>query len=366
MKILHRYILGYLLRNLAISTVALTSLFLLFDLFDRLDNFVEAGARIGTILLYFALKVPLTLTLMMPISMLIATLFTFGLLSRNSEVTAIRAAGTPISWIAKPLLMTGLVVSFSVILINETLAPYATRRSKELYNIDIRKKDKLGTYSQSNFWWREGQRFYSVDTFDSRDKSLENLSFFDLSTEFEVLRRTDAQKTTFVDPVIGWNMQSVVEQRFSQGHENDQIDSRRFSAMPLPITQQPEEFYDVRADRSTMSYRELRRFIKKQASSGIVVKNYYPDLYEKLSFPFVSLLSTLVALPFALKPARSGSMAASMISGLVIGFTYYAVHYFSLALGRAELWPALLSAWMANLLMGFVAIVLNLGAESPN
>ncbi|NDC37525.1 MAG: LPS export ABC transporter permease LptG [Proteobacteria bacterium] len=365
MKILQRYILKNLLRNLAISITALTSLFLLFDLFDRLDNLVEARASIGTIVTYFALKVPLTLTLMMPISMLIATLFTFGLLSRSSEITAIRAAGIPISWFSRPLIVTGLVVSLSVILINETIAPYATRRSKELYNIDIRKKDKLGSYSQSNFWWREGQRFYSVDTFDSRDNSLENLSYFDLSTGFDVVRRTDAERTTFVDPLTGWNMQSVTEQRFSRRDATEQIESRRFNTLPLPISQTPQEFYDVRADRSAMSFRELRRFIKKQAASGIVVKNYYPDLYEKISFPFVSLLCTLVALPFALKPARTGSMAVSMISGLIIGFTYYAVHYFSLALGRAELWPALLSAWMANILMGFVAIVLNLGAESP-
>jgi lipopolysaccharide export system permease protein len=365
MKILHRYILSQLLRNLMLSIVALTSLFLLFDLFERLDNFVEARASLSTIVLYFALKIPLTLTLMMPISMLVATLLTFGLLSRSSEMTAIRAAGVPISWIARPLIASGLVVSVAVILINETIAPYATRRSKEIYNLDIRKKDKLGSYSQTNFWWREGQRFYSVDTFDSRDNSLENLSYFDLSPGFDVLRRTDADRTTFVDPLTGWNMQSVIEQRFSRGGEPDQLESRRYSTLPLPITQQPQEFYDVRTDRSTMSFRELRRYIRQQSASGVAVKNLLPDLHEKLSFPFVSLLCTLVALPFALKPARTGSMAASMIAGLVIGFTYYAVHYFSLALGRAELWPALLSAWMANILMAFVAMVLNLGAESP-
>lgn len=366
MKILQLYIFKQLIRNFLLSVVALCSLFLMFDFFDRIDNMVAAGASVGSIISYFFLKIPLTLTLMVPISMLVSTLLTFGLLSRSSEMTAIRAAGIPISWVAKPLVLTGICASLAVILINETLVPYSTRRVREIYNIDIKQKDKTGTYSQSDFWWRQGNRFYTADMFDSRTDSLVNLSYFDMSSTFSVIRRTDATRTAFVDSLTGWNMQSVVERRFSQEPNSLDFEIRQYPSLPLPITQEPQEFYDVRADRASMSYREMRRFIKRQQASGIAVNSYYADLYEKLSFPFVCLLTTLVALPFALKPARTGSMAVSMLAGLVIGFTYYAVHYFSLALGRADLWPPLLAAWMANILMGFVAIVLNLGAESPS
>ena len=366
MKILQVYILKLLLRNLVLSAIAFTLLFLLFDFFDRIDALVAEGAPTSTIFLYFVLKIPLTLNLMLPISMLVATLLTFGLLSRNSEVTAIRAAGIQISWIARPLVLTGICVSLGAIVMNETLVPYTSRRVKEIYNIDIKQKDKTGTYSQSDFWWRDGARFYAADMFDSRNNSLINLSYFDTDSELNVLGRTDSERAKPVDPVTGWDMEHVTKYHFTNNKGSLEMDSFAYPTLPLTISQRPQDFYDVRADRNSMSYFQLKAFIKKQQASGIVVNDYFADLYEKLSFPFVNLLTTLVALPFALKPARSGSMAASVFAGLIIGFTYYAVHYFSLALGRAELWPPMLAAWMANILMGFVAIILNVGAESPS
>ena len=115
-----------------------------------------------------------------------------------------------------------------------------------------------------------------------------------------------------------------------------------------------------------MSYRRLSKFIREQKANGLAVSSYYADLYEKIAFPCVSFIVVLVSLPFALKPARTGSMAGSFLAGLVIGFTYYAVHSFSVAMGRAEMYPALLAAWMANILLGVIGVILNLGAESPS
>jgi lipopolysaccharide export system permease protein len=114
-----------------------------------------------------------------------------------------------------------------------------------------------------------------------------------------------------------------------------------------------------------MSYRELRRFIKDQKRNGISTTQYLPDMHSKLAFPFVIFITGLVVLPFTLRPARSGSMAFSSLSAIFVAFTYYAVDSFSISMGRAELLPPLLAAWMANILMGIVALVLNLGAEAP-
>jgi lipopolysaccharide export system permease protein len=58
-------------------------------------------------------------------------------------------------------------------------------------------------------------------------------------------------------------------------------------------------------------------------------------------------------------------MAFSSLAAIFVAFTYYAVDSFSISMGRAELLPPLLAAWMANILMGIVALVLNLGAEAP-
>lgn len=362
MKILQRYVLRQLLANLLVSLVVLTVLFLVFDFFDRIDNIVQERPSPLIVFEYFLLKVPGTVSLVLPVAMLVGVLFTIGLLSKNSEITAMRASGLTVRWIAMPVFLVGMGLSILSIALNETIVPYATRRVREIYNIDIKQKHKTGGYSHSDFWWRFGNEFYSVDTFDSRTNTLLGLSRFELTDEFKIGRRTDASEVNYVDSLLGWNMSGVVRYSFEDSVKPEVMTAKQ---LPLPIPRTPKDFYDAETDPFSMSYRQLQKFIAAQAANGLSISSHLADLYNKLSSPFVNLIMPIVVIPFALRPARSGSMAASVLAALTIGFTYYAVQSFSVSMGRAELLPPLLAAWTANALMGVIGVILFLGSEAP-
>lgn len=361
MKILHRYILSLLLRNFGIGLSMFVFLFLMVDFFDRLDNVLGEGASIWLIIQYFAFKIPLMVTLMLPVALLFATLFTFGLLSKNSELTAMRASGLTVLWLARPLLTVGLLLSLSSLLLNEFVVPYSELRQKELYNIEIRQKDKKGGYSQSDFWWRNGSDFFTIGLFNSKTKSIQALSDFEVNGEWEVIRRTDADSVRFLAPGLGWTMKNVSRYYF----DGDKLVVERLPEHPLPIRETPRDFYEFNDDPTTMGFFELRRFISQQRNNGVSTSQYLPDLYSKLAAPFVIFITGLLVLPFTLIPARSGSMAISSLSAIFIAFTYYAVDSFSISMGRAELLPPILAAWSANIVMGLVAFLLNAGTEAP-
>ncbi len=363
MTIIHRYLLRQLAKNFGVCLLALTLLFEVFDFFDRFDNLLAENATFASSVHYFLLKLPLTINLMLPIAMLVATLFTIGILSKNSEITAMRAAGLPVLWLARPLLGFALVLSFGSLLFGETLVPYCQRRAQEVYNLDIKKKTESGKYSQNDFWWRSGKQFNSADFFDSRTNTLHNFSSFELDKDFRVATRIDAAQVNWVSPTYKWTMKGISEYHFVGRHE---VELKKHNALPLLIDELPEDFYDAKTDTSTMSYRQLSKFLKQQHANGIPVTGYRTELYAKFSFPFIIVVVTLVILPFALKPARSGSLAMSFLAGSVIAFSYYAVHSFSISMGKAELWNPLIAAWMANLVMGGVGLVLVWGAESPS
>lgn len=362
MRILQKYLLRQFLRNLAICLTTSVLLFTIIDFFDRIDVIAGEETTIGAVIIYFLLKVPVTLHLMLPVSTLVATLLTVGLLSKNSEVTAIRASGIPLFSFAQPLLLTGMALSFVALGFSEVVVPYCSRKSHEIYNIDIRKKDQLGKYSQDNFWWRNGDTFYTTDAFDSRTNTLHSLTALKLDDSFRVIRRLDADKTTWIDANLGWMMLGVNDQHFSKVGE---LNQSRFKRLPLPIEQEPRFFYDLELDPESMGYFSFRRYMAKLKRDGIPINSYISDLRAKLSFPFVNFICVLVALPFALKSARQGGMALHFIAGVIIGFTYFFVHSLALALGRAELLDPTASAWAANLLLGFVGLILNWGAEAP-
>jgi lipopolysaccharide export system permease protein len=361
MKILHRYILRQLWRNFVLALGAFVFLFLLFDFFDRIDNILVEKAAVSTVLLYFLYKIPMMTLHMLPVAMLISTLFTYGLLSKNSELTAMRASGAAIWWLARPLFLLSAIVTMVSFCIGEFVVPVSEQRQKELYNIDIKQKDKRGGYTQSNFWFRDGQKFYSAGIFDSRSNAILDFTQFDISPRWEALRRVDSSEVRWIDAVIGWSMRGITTYRF----QGSRVDVSNEKSLPLPISAQPRDFYEFRSDAETMNYSQLKDFITSQARNGVATSQYYADLHAKLAHPFIILITSLLVLPFALRPARTGSLAAGFMAAFVIAFVYYAVDSFSVALGRAEIVPPILGAWMANLLLGLAAVVLSLGAEAP-
>ncbi len=361
MTIIHRYLLSQFARTLGLCIGVFLSLFLVFDFFDRIDNFMADNATLGLMIQYYLFKVPLILSLMLPVATLVATMLTIGLMSKSSEITAMRAAGLSIIWIARPILVSALALSFFSILFNETVVPYATRRVNEINDIDIKQKDKKGRFSQTDFWWRAGNEFFSANTFDSRSQTMMDFSKFDISEDFEITKRTDAPTVKWV-PLFGWSLKNSTEYRFARGKTPD---IRKVDSFPLPISEQPEDLYDAKTDPHSKSFRSLRQYIKKQRRNGIGVNEYLADLNDKIAFPFITFVVTLLALPFALRPARTGSMATSFISGLLIGFSYYVVHSFSISMGRAEILAPFVAAWMANIVMGTVGAILLWGADAP-
>lgn len=361
MKILHRYILSLLARNFLIGLSTFVFLFLVVDFIDRIDNVLAEGASAWLIIQYFLCRVPLMAQLMLPVALIFSALFTFGLLSKSSEITAMRASGLTLAWLARPLMLFGLFLSALSLLLGEVVVPFSERRQKELYNIDIRQKDKKGGYNQSDFWWRHGNNFYSFDLFDSRTNTLHSFSQFDLTEDWRVTRRTDAKTARWIDEHLKWTMRDVTQYHF----DTEPIAEEKLQSLPLVIQEKPSDFYDVRSDPATMSFSELRRFIKKLKKNGISTTQYLPDLYSKLAAPLIIFITGMLVLPFTLLPARSGSMALSSVAAISIAFLYYAVDSFSISMGRAELLPAFLAAWSANIVMGIVALVLNLGTEAP-
>ena len=364
LTIIDRYILKQLAALLFMTLGIFTALFLIFEFFDRIDNIIAERPRAGVVVHYFLLKIPQAIALMTPIAVLVSTLMTIGLLSRNGELTAIRAAGTPITRIAAPILGSGFILSFFCLGLSELVVPHSSRRVKEIYNIDIKRKDESGAYSQNDFWWRSGNSFYSVGMFDSRSSTLSGFSAFDVTETMQPRRRVNAETVTYLDNLLGWSMQSVTDYRFSEDLSSPT--TSRYTSFPFPSPKKPSDFYYSETDPTTMSFKALQHFIGEQRANGLSVNSYYADLYAKFSFPFICLVMPIVVLPFSLKPARSGSMATSIVAALCIGFSYYVVHSFAIALGRAEIIPPIVAAWVANVLMGTIGTILLIGSEQPH
>lgn len=361
LSIMERYILRQFLSILLLCLFAAVSLFLVIEAFEKMRVFTREQTSFFQAITYLAFNIPLIIQLMTPVAVLIATLITIGRLSQLSEITAMRACGASILLLSRPLLLAGMLISILMFITGETLVPWATKRVEEIYEIDIRKKHIKGNFSKEHFWYREDNNFYSIGFYDSRNASLESISAFSLDNNFRLRKKLEAKKATWGgSPLIGWTMKDVVQTEILT---DGSFRVSKFKQLPFLIKETPEDFFNFQWKPESLSYTDLKAYINKLSSEGVPATRYLVNLASKISFPLVNLVVMLVAIPFALIPARSGNLSASFVAGISIGFGYYIVHAISTSIGAAELVPVLAAAWTANILLGGLGAYLMAGAE---
>ena len=119
----------------------------------------------------------------------------------------------------------------------------------------------------------------------------------------------------------------------------------------------PDTFITEVPPPSQMNYMQLRRYVEELRASGYDVREDEVALYRKIAFPFVTLVMTLIGVPFAVTTGRRGAMYGVGV-GIVLALTYWTLISVFAAFGAGGAMPTLLAAWAPNLLFGAGAVYL--------
>jgi lipopolysaccharide export system permease protein len=357
MNLVDRYVMRLFLRVLAWSILAFMAIFLLVDLFDHLDNFLDDEASTLSILKYYMYQLPTVLDLVFPVSMLLASLFTLGILSKNNEYTAILGAGLSLARATRMVLLFALLMSGLDLVFRESIVPDWARRQDEVkkYEIEGRVPDQLRGKSNFTFVGQAG-RVYVVRRFRPRPPTLEGLSVQTFS-DSTLVERIDADRAKWRDGQ--WELEEGTVRRFDGGTETVEAFASRVLEPPV---EKPVDFSRRRADPDQMNYQELARFADWVSRTGGDPRPYQTALAHKISFPLVSFI--LVVLGLALGAGRRKTTLWAGF-GLTVGlaFVYYLLMNFGLQLGKSGAIPIWVSAWAGNLIYSAVGLVLFIRAN---
>jgi lipopolysaccharide export LptBFGC system permease protein LptF len=106
-----------------------------------------------------------------------------------------------------------------------------------------------------------------------------------------------------------------------------------------------------------MGYWELREYVGRLKKSGFDIVRLNVDLQRKLSFPLITVVMTLIAIPFAVATGRRGALYG-IGAGIALAMSYWITGNVFGAIGAAGLLAPLLAAWAPNLLFGIAAVYL--------
>jgi lipopolysaccharide export system permease protein len=352
MAVISRYLLREFFGVLIPIILAFVTLYLIIDFFDRIDFLLRYDAAPMAALRYFAFKVPLILTQMIPPAVIAALLIALGTLSRHNEVTALRASGVSLAQIASPLLAAAVILSLAVLAWNETIVPYSTRLHEQVDVVEIRKRTLRGILSDRQIWYHGREGFYNIDHVDAKRGALFGLTIYRTDRPSFGLRSVvQVQEAQWTG--TGWKTVGAVERSTSADGE---VTSRPLAADRVVIPESLDDFLEVHREPEELSYLGLRSWIRDLGSKGIDASEYLVDLHLKLAVPFATLVLACIGIPLAGRLQLHPSLAATLGSGIILGFGYWVVLALTRSLGQSGALPATVAAWAAN------AIYLLLGA----
>jgi lipopolysaccharide export system permease protein len=353
MKLLDKYILKEFIRFLMITFISFIALFLIIDFFEKIKMFLSNKASLIQISSYFLFSIPMIISYVLPPAVLIATLMTFSSLSKYSEITAIKANGINIYRVTAPLLILAVILTVFLFYFSELIAPQSTQKSIHIIKVELRKKQNLGVLKQNEIWYHGESAIYNFKIFDMGKNILYGVTINNLNPDFTLKSRIDAKEAIWQNG--HWLFKNLLMTRFDH-NDNPVLEWSEGKIIQIP--EKPEDFNVMQKGVEKMGYFDLRKYVKKIQSEGYDATRYLVDLHGKISFPFVVLIMVIIAVPFSLRSERSGGILQSLSIGIVVGFSYWVVHAFCMSLGKSEIIPALLAAWMANLLFATLAVFL--------
>ena len=378
MKTIRRLIYGEVLTAIALVAMGFLALFFFFDMVDELqylgkNNGLPSGLptasdiyQIRHALVYVALLIPNHLYELLPISVLIGTIFVMARMAQSSEYTILRTSGLN-PWRALIMLLNlGAIFVVLSFVIGDYLAPLSERTAQLLKA----RYQGIITVGQTGAWLKEKQGYNSVIANVrtlSPDNEMLGLQIFEFNNKGLVVSKMQAASASFgLDD--SWQLHNVTRTEFNvpsspatasnqstqtAGVARDSVANFRW---PTEITQEMVSVALLKPER--MGTLDLFNYIRHLDANGQSAQRYEIEFWKKVFYPLSCLVMVMLALPFAYLHFRSGGIAAYVFAGVMIGISFFLLNNVFGYVGNLQNWQP----WLAAAAPGMLYMAISLGA----
>ena len=349
--ILDGYVSTLYFRVAILAAVAMAGIFYIATFLDLSDKVFRGQATWTMLGAYFWYATPQYVYYVLPLSVLLAALVTIGLLTKNSELIVIKACGISLYRVALPMVVAATLAGGVLMLLEESVLGPANRRAEAIRHVIRGGSPQTFDVLHRQWVTGAGGEIYHYEYYDARARRLTGVSVYEFGERMQILsRRVYAESATF-DPTAGaatWTAQQGWTRELTPDGQTRTF--APFSQVSVDL-ESPAYFGTQQPDERFMSYTQLRAYTERLQATGFDVRAQHVSLERKLSFPFITIVMTLLAVPFAVTTGRRGAMYGIGI-GIVMAITYWVAISVFAALGTGGIMTPVLAAWAPNLLFG--------------
>jgi LPS export ABC transporter permease LptG len=324
------------------SFVLMTQVFTFFELLGDILRNSTPMSLVGKYLLFLTPQLIYSST---PVSVLVAVLVTFGILTKNNEVTAMKACGVSLYRLSIPVLLASFGLSALLFAFDHYIVPDANRVQDGI-RAQIKGRP-VQTYFRPDRKWifGEGSRIYYYRYFEPSEAVMVDVNVYDLDPDtFRLTRHVAAERARW-EPAIGtWNFQNGWVREFVDGREKGFRSFAGQTATFAALREPPGYFLRELKQDKQMNFRELETYIRDLQQSGFDTVRLRVQYHKKFAVPLFAVIMALISVPFAFLSAHRGAMAGIGVS-FGIAIAYWSVSQLFEQVGNLNQLPAVLAAW---------------------
>ena len=361
-QIVDAYILSQLLLYFFLFLASFIFLTEVFTFFDLTNDMIHNHIPLATMFTYLFFLTPELIYRTLPVSVLVAVLVTFGVLSKQNEVTAFKACGVSLYRLALPVLICGAALSTGLFAFDHYYVPGANRKQEAL-RAEIKGKPTQTYLARDRKWiMGQGSRIYYYRYFDQSGLTMAGASVFELDpASFRMVRQISAERARWSPELKQWVFYSGWMSDFPPGAARtyEKFEVKNFAE----LTEPPDYFLKEQVPDKQMNFMELEAYIRDLKQSGFDTVNLQVQFYRKFSVPLFPLIMALLAVPFAFMVGSRGAMTGVGVS-IGIAIAYWGVStIFEKMGGIGELDPSV-AAWSPDVIFALAGLYLLLRVRS--
>jgi lipopolysaccharide export system permease protein len=291
---------------------------------------------------YVSLRAPQLVSRFLPFAILLGTLITLATLNQHSEVVSMKAAGISAHQIIAPLILASILIAAVSIVFNERVVTRSTETLSAWEDADYGPVPR-DTGITNNVWVRFGDDLILARHVQGKGSGtrLAGITIYDRAGE--TLKQIVNAKRGRLEGGL-WRLDEVETFDVAVGTKS------KSPAMDYGSGLDPTQFTLSHVDAKEQPFPKLAHSIAQLKLAGRPTSALESGLWHKLSGPLSTVLMPLLAAISAFGLARTGQLFLRAVAGMFLGFAYFVVDNFALAMGNLGAYPPLLAAWAPFLL----------------
>ena len=347
--ILTRYLNKGFFISIIMIMLGLIALFSFFDFLQEINDLGKNKYGLSQIIIFVILSIPGHIYEIIPLSVLIGSMYAIGQLSQNSELIVMRASGLSIRKIAASLFYVGLFFSIFTLVIGDLIAPGSEKNAQQL---KISATDSsVSQEFKSGFWIKDGNNFVNIENV-MPDASLRDIHIYEFDENFNLRTIVDAKNGSFKNGE--WKLKDIKQTIL----DKDSVKTKTIESGSWKSLMRPEMMNALIISPEKMSTINLAKFINYLQLNNQKVTRYEIALWEKLIHPIMPLVMLIFAVPFGFLQERSGGKYLKMFLGIIIGISYQIINTMIRHVGLLNDWQPFMSSLIPTIIFLSIGLYL--------